>query len=77
MSTEPRKEPENQERTEREKSFSRRGLLLWSVPVILAVSLPAQVSAGPSNHTDIHKDHSHSDHKDSNHHGHTDTHKDI
>jgi hypothetical protein len=64
MSTEPKKEPENQERAERQRTFSRRGLLQWSVPVVLAVSLPAQLSAAPSGHTDGHGDHHHDQHKD-------------
>ena len=71
MNSEPQKEttPENQERSEREATFSRRGLLQWSVPAILAVSLPGQVSAGSMGHTDTHDDH-----RD---HGHTDTHGDM
>jgi hypothetical protein len=73
MSSEPTKEPENQERTERERTFTRRGLLQWSVPVILAVSVPAQVSAG-SGHDDSHNDHDdHADHNDGEH---VDTHTD-
>jgi hypothetical protein len=74
MNSEPMKEPENQERAEREKTFSRRGLLQWSVPVILAVSLPAQVSAASGGHTDTHDDHTdHADHNDGTH---VDTHMD-
>jgi hypothetical protein len=68
MSSEPNKDtPQNAERAAREATFSRRGLLQWSVPVIMAVSLPAQVSAG-SNHGDSHND-THGD-------GHDDTHGD-
>ncbi len=77
MSSEPQKEttPEDQERSEREATFSRRGLLQWSVPAILAVSLPAQVSAGTGGHSDTsHTDHE--DHNDAHGDGHTDTHTD-
>lgn len=83
MSSEPQKEnqPQNQERSEREATFSRRGLLQWSVPAILAVSLPSQVSAGSghNDHGDSHRDHgdSHQDtHDDSHQDSHMDDHKD-
>src|SRR5260370_31863803 len=82
MSSEPKKEPDNTERSEREKGFARRGLLQWSVPAILAVSLPAQVSAGSGHgdhgdHTDMAHDDTfqdtHQDHEDM---GHGDSHTD-
>jgi len=78
MSSEPQKEtgPENQERSEREATFSRRGLLQWSVPAILAVSLPGQVSAGSSGHNDSHGD-GHTDHVDSHQDDHQDGHQDM
>jgi hypothetical protein len=74
MSSEPQKEttPENQERSEREATFSRRGLLQWSVPAILAVSLPGHVSAG-SGHDDMH----HTDHVDTHMDDHMDGHQDM
>ncbi len=77
MSSEPQKEnqPENQERSEREATFSRRGLLQWSVPAILAVTLPSQVSAGSHmDHGDGHGDHT--DHGDSHQDNHDDSHQD-
>lgn len=77
MSSEPQKEtgPENQERSEREATFSRRGLLQWSVPAILAVSLPGQVSAGSMGHNDVHND-GHRDHDDMHGDNHDDAHQD-
>jgi hypothetical protein len=48
------------DRVRREASFSRRGLLQWTVPAIVAVSLPSQTFAGSSHH-DGHGDH-HGDH---------------
>jgi hypothetical protein len=61
MSSERMKEPDDK------KAFTRRGLLQWSIPVILAVSLPAQVSAAPSGHHDSHNDHE--DHGDNHNDG--------
>jgi hypothetical protein len=81
MSSEQNKEnsPENQERAERKATFSRRGLLQWSVPAILAVSLPPQVAMA-SGHGDAHRDHgdSHVDtHSDTHQDSHGDSHIDF
>jgi len=83
VNSEPQKEtvPENQERSdqersEREATFSRRGLLQWSVPAILAVSLPGQVSAGSNPHDDVHHD-THHDHVDTHQDDHQDGHQDM
>ena len=54
------------ERARRQESFSRRGLLQWTIPAIVAVSLP-QVAFG-SAHTDSHDD----SFVDTHHDGHTD-----
>jgi hypothetical protein len=73
MSLESSKEtPQNAERAAREATFSRRGLLQWSVPVIVAVALPSQVSRA-SGHGDSHTDNHSDGHQDSHGDSHTDT----
>jgi hypothetical protein len=56
------------ERMEREWSFSRRALVKagWSVPVILAVAPSVAFAASPVAHLD-HTDSTHLDHTDSTH----------
>jgi hypothetical protein len=65
-----------EERSEREATFTRRALLQWSVPVILAITLPQGAHAQASPHSDAgHSDAGHTDagHTDA---GHTDAHTD-
>jgi hypothetical protein len=57
-------------RAEREASFTRRGLLQWTVPVIAAVALPQQTFSG-SVHHDHHGDGHHDHHNDTAPHGHS------
>jgi hypothetical protein len=57
-----------EDRTERERSFSRRAIVRagWTVPVILAVAPTAAFAASPIAHLD-HTDSQHLDHTDSTH----------
>ena len=71
-----------EERSEREATFTRRGLLQWSVPVILAITLPQGAHAQASPHSDAgHTDAGHTDagHTDVPHIDvpHVDTHGDL
>jgi hypothetical protein len=54
------------ERAAREQSFTRRGLLQWSVPAIAAVTLPQALYAGTP-HNDGHDDKHHDKHHDGHH----------
>jgi len=59
--------------SEREATFLRRALLQWSVPAIVAITLPQDAHAQGSPHTDVpHTDSPHADHGD-----HSDVHTDA
>src|SRR5262245_56569112 len=68
--------------SEREATFLRRALLQWSVPAIVAITLPQDAHAQGSPHSDHtdHADHAdvpHSDHTDAHADAHTDSHIDV